>query len=226
MGDREERQGRNEALFREVNERIKEVATDGSAEFLCECGNEECTRPILMRLDEYEAVRADPLQFAVAPTTGRFLFALVAPQTDCEVLEIGGSRGYSSLWLAAGVRHLGGRLLSLEHDPAKSEAWRRNVADAALDDVAELVEGDARETLPAVDDVFDVVFLDAEKEDYEELFALAREKLEPGALVVADNVLSHVETLGAYTRARQADPTLSSVTVPLDRGLELSVVLR
>jgi hypothetical protein len=44
-------------------------------------------------------------------------------------------------------------------------------------------------------------------------------------VVVADNVLSDVETLGAYSRARQSDPTLLSVTVPLDRGVELSVVL-
>ena len=73
--------------------------------------------------------------------------------------------------------------------------------------------------------MFDVVFLDAEKEDYEQLFQVAREKLEPGALVVADNVLSHADALGAYSRARQDDPTLESVTLPLDRGLELSVVL-
>jgi hypothetical protein len=44
--------------------------------------------------------------------------------------------------------------------------------------------------------------------------------------VIADNVLSHEETLGAYSRARQSDPTLESVTLPLDRGLELSAVLR
>jgi len=161
----------------------------------------------------------------VAPTTGQFLFALVAPQTDCEVLEIGGSRGYSTIWLAAGVRYLGGRILSLEHDPLKCEAWRRNIADAGLDEWAELIEGDAYETLPTIDDVFDVVFLDAEKDDYERLFGLARGKAEPGALFVADNVLSHADTLGAYSRARQEDPTLESVTVPLDRGLELSVVL-
>jgi caffeoyl-CoA O-methyltransferase len=74
--------------------------------------------------------------------------------------------------------------------------------------------------------VFDVVFLDAEKDAYEALFDLARPKLEPGAVVIADNVLSHEETLGPYTRARQSDPTLESVTVPLDRGLEVTVVLR
>ena len=161
----------------------------------------------------------------VARSTGQFLFALVSPQWDCEVLEIGGSRGYSSIWLGAGVRNLGGRVLSLESDPAKVEAWRRNVAEAGLDETVELMDGDAFETLPQIQDVFDVVFIDAEKDDYEQLFLLARDKVEPGGLVVADNVLSHVETLGAYSQARQADPTTESVTLPLDRGLELSVIL-
>jgi predicted O-methyltransferase YrrM len=189
-------------------------------------------RAVLARLeaeDADERARGVPREQRarqVARTTGQFLFAFVSPQTDCEVLEIGGSRGYSSIWLAAGVRTFGGRLLSLESDPAKVEAWRANVEEAGLADWADLIEGDAFETLPPTEDVFDVVFLDAEKEQYEQLFAEVRAKLEPGAVVIADNVLSHRETLGAYSRARQADPTLESVTLPLDRGLELSVVLR
>ena len=162
---------------------------------------------------------------AVAPTTGRFLFGLAAAQAGIEVLEIGASRGYSSIWLAAGARMLGGRLVSLEQDPAKCAAWRVNIASAGLEEWAELVEGDAHQTLARAEDVFDLVFLDAEKDDYEVLFGLARPLLEPGGLVVADNVLSHVESLGAYSAARQADETLSSVTVPLDRGVEVSVVL-
>ena len=149
----------------------------------------------------------------VAATTGRFLFSLVAPQTDCEVLEIGGSRGYSSVWLGAGVRYLGGRVLSLEQDPAKAASWRQNVSEAGLADWVDLEEGDAFATLEKLEDV-------------EALFALARRRVEPGALVIADNVISHAETLGAYSAARQADSTLVSVTVPLDRGLELSTVLR
>ena len=189
-------------------------------------------RAVLARLeaeDADERARGVPREQRarqVARATGQFLFAFVSPQTDCEVLEIGGSRGYSSIWLAAGVRTFGGRLLSLESDPAKVEAWRANVEEAGVADWADLIEGDAFETLPRIEDVFDVVFLDAEKEQYEQLFAEVRAKLEPGAVVIADNVLSHQETLGAYSRARQADPTLESVTLPLDRGLELSVVLR
>ena len=192
---------------------------------------DERVRAVLERLEREDAeerrrgLPAAERSRQVARTTGRFLFALVAPQTGCEVLEIGGSRGYSSIWLAAAARYLGGRVLSLENDPAKAEAWRRNVAEAGLEDWAELVEDDASAALEQIDDAFDVVFLDAEKDDYERLFELARGKLEPGGLVVADNVISHPEPLAQYAAARQADPTLSSVTVPLDRGLELSVIL-
>jgi len=189
-------------------------------------------RAVLERLEREDAAErgqglpASERSRQVAPTTGRFLFALVAAQIDCEVLELGGSRGYSTIWLAAGVRYFGGRVLSFERDPRKVEAWHRNVEEAGLADWAELIESDARERLPELEDVFDVVFIDAEKEDYEELYRLARPKLEPAALIVADNVHSHAEPLAAYSAARQADPTLESVTVPLDRGLELSVVLR
>ena len=189
-------------------------------------------REVLERLEREDAAeREQGLPAAersrqVARSTGQFLFALVSPQAGCDVLEIGGSRGYSTIWLAAGVRLLGGRVLSLESDPRKIEAWRRNVADAGLEEWAELVEGDANETLREIDDVFDVVFIDAEKEDYECLFDAARSKVEPGALFVADNVLSHADPLARYSAARKADPTLESVTIPLDRGLELSVVLR
>jgi predicted O-methyltransferase YrrM len=179
-------------------------------------------RAVLARL---EAEDPRPPRVPVEPTTGRFLFSVCSPQADCEVLEIGGGRGYSTIWLAAGVRNLGGRVLSLERDQSCIADWRRNIADAGLEETAELVEGDARETLPMIEDVFDIVFLDAANKQYEELFGLARSLLEPGALVIADDVTLHADMLRAYSEGRQADPTLLSTTVPLDRGLELSVVL-
>jgi predicted O-methyltransferase YrrM len=188
-------------------------------------------RSVLARLEAEDArERAQGLPSSqrsrsVAPTTGAFLYAVCAPQTGCEVLELGTSHGYSTIWLAAATRILGGRVLSLEHDPARVAAARGNVEDAGLADWVEILEGDALETLPGIDDVFDVVFIDAEKEDYEELFRLVRGKLEPGALVIADNVLSHADPLAAYSAARQAEVTCVSVTVPLDRGLEVTSVL-
>ena len=180
---------------------------------------------VRMVLQRLEAEELRPPGVPVEPTTGRFLFSVCAPQADCEVLEIGGGHGYSTIWLAAAVRQLGGRVLSLERDHECIADWRRNIADAGLEETAELIEGDARETLPMIEDVFDVVFLDAANKFYEELFELARDKLEPGSLVIADDVVLHGDMLQAYSEARQADPTLLSTTVPLDRGLELSVIL-
>jgi predicted O-methyltransferase YrrM len=182
----------------------------------------------LARADAEERERGLPSEErmrAVAPTTGRFLFSLVAPQTACEVLEVGASHGYSSIWIGAGVRYLGGRVVSIERNPETAAKWRENVRDAGLEDWVELLEGDAEELLPQIEDIFDVVFLDAEHTDSERHFVLVRQMLEPGGLVVADNVLSHRDELESYVRARQSDPTLVSTTVPLDRGLELSVVL-
>ena len=188
-------------------------------------------RAVLARLEAEDAKEREegvPRELRarqVARSTGQFLFALTAPQVDCEVLEIGGSRGYSSIWLGAGVRHFGGRVLSLEADPAEDRGLGAQRRRGGPRGNRRARPGDAFATLPEIQDVFDIVFIDAEKDDYERLFELSRDKVEPGGLFVADNVLSHEDTLGAYSQARQADPTLESLTVPLDRGLELSVVL-
>jgi predicted O-methyltransferase YrrM len=187
-------------------------------------------RSVLARMEAEDAaeeqagVPVDQRSLAVGPESGRLLFALVAPNPGCEVLELGGSRGYSTIWLAAAARILGGRVVSLEQDERKVEQWRRNIADAGLDEWADLVVGDAKETLPVLEDGFDLVFLDAWKDDYELLFAFAREKLDPGGVVVADNVTTS-DTVQAYAAARQADPTLVSVTVPIGHGLEVTTVL-
>ncbi|HET9938861.1 MAG TPA: DUF1442 domain-containing protein [Gaiella sp.] len=188
-------------------------------------------RAALARLEAEDAAEREagvpPAErsLAVGPESGRLLFALVAPNAGCEVLEIGGSRGYSTIWLAAAARILGGRVVSLEQDERKIAAWRANIADAGPEEWAVLVEGDAGTTLPALEDGFDVVFLDAWKDDYEAYFEIARTKLEPGGVVVADNV-STDSTVLAYAERRQADPTVVSVTVPIGNGLEVTTVLR
>ena len=71
MDTRQQRVGKNEVLFRDVNERIKDInrdmGYDEEADFICECGNPECAAPISLRLVEYEAVRAYPTRFAIFP---------------------------------------------------------------------------------------------------------------------------------------------------------------
>jgi hypothetical protein len=67
---RKEQIARNEALFREVNERVQEVSEDratATTDFLCECGDAACSETVPLHDEEYESVRADPLLFVVAP---------------------------------------------------------------------------------------------------------------------------------------------------------------
>jgi len=71
MDARETRLAQNEALFREVNERVNEVANelggDGAYSYLCECANADCTFRVTLTTSEYESVRSDPTQFVVLP---------------------------------------------------------------------------------------------------------------------------------------------------------------
>jgi hypothetical protein len=71
VDSRQQRVAKNEALFRKVNERIEEVNSkldnDGLSDFLCECGDDDCTEPISLTLAEYEAIRRVPTYFAIAP---------------------------------------------------------------------------------------------------------------------------------------------------------------
>lgn len=185
---------------------------------------------VLERLEGEDArERADgvpPEQRALicGPEAGRFLFALAAAGRPARILEIGGSRGYSTIWLAAGARIAGASVVSLERDPAKIAAWQANVEEAGLASHAVVVEGEALDALARLEERFAVVFLDAWKDDYELYFTAVRTLVEPGAVVVADNVNSH-PALASYVARRQADPSLSSVTVPIGNGLEVTTIL-
>ena len=187
-------------------------------------------RAVLRRMEmenDRDAESGIPLEersLQIPPSSGALLFALASGRPGCEVLELGGSRGYSTIWLGAAVRAHGGHVTSLEASPAKLEASARNIADAGLEEWIDVIPGDAFVSLEELDGPYDLVFLDAWKRDYEPLFELVRRRLEPGAIVVADNVVDHPDLAG-YSAARRADPTLVSVTVPLDNGLEVSTVL-
>ena len=133
---------------------------------------------------------------------GRFLFALVTPQNDCGVLEIGAC---ATIWLAAGVRYFSGRVVTVESDPDRREALRRDIAEAGLEEWAEVTE-----SLEGIEDVFDVVVI-APGQVAAGLLPRVRELVEPGALIVS--------------AALHDAPGLLSVSVPLDPPLLLSVVL-
>ena len=162
---------------------------------------------------------------ALHPDSGRLIYVLTLAKGAKNLVEVGTSHGYSTLWLAAAAKINGGRVITCDHRPERIAAARQNFADAGLDDVIEILEGDARETLRGRDEPVDLLFIDAEKSYYESFFDVVYPRLVKGALVIADNVLSHRDELEDYISYVENHPNLESAMVPIGRGLEISVKL-
>jgi len=155
---------------------------------------------------------------AITREVGEFLHLTIKLIDAKRILEVGTSGGYSTIWLADAARETGGRVTTLELDPAKIERARPNIADAGLSDVVAMVEGDAREMAAALGDAFDFVFLDVEKEYYDELLDPLVAVLRPGGVLVADNLLSHAEDLAGFRVHAESHPDLECVLIPIPKG--------
>jgi len=151
------------------------------------------------------------------PPSAEFICALAAGIRARRLLEVGGSSGLSTIALAAAARETGGRLVSIEVEPARQALARQRLAGLGLSERVDFVLADAGHVLPQYDEL-DFVLIDCEKEDYERFLSLLR--LAPGAVVVADNILSH--SLGQYVSAVRRYPGVESVTLAIGKGLEVS----
>jgi caffeoyl-CoA O-methyltransferase len=155
---------------------------------------------------------------AIRPEVGAFLLTLALASRSRTMVEIGTSAGYSTLWLAAAAEHTDGRVITFEIDPAKVELARATFAAAEVDDQVELRATDGEVGLVSLAGIADLVFLDAEKEDYLRLLEPAIEALRPSGLLVADNLISHEADLAAFRERALADPRLHGLVVPIGRG--------
>ncbi len=170
------------------------------------------------RRDRVDGTPTERRLRSVTAEVGQFLSVLVKIARARHILEIGTSGGYSTLWLAAAARQTRGDVTTLEMDPAKVERARLNLTEAGLDDLVNVIQGDARQTLSKLDGAFDFAFLDAEKELYLELLQPLVKLLPAGGVLVADNLLSHAEALAGFREAVESHPELECVLVPIPRG--------
>ena len=154
--------------------------------------------------------------------TGRWLRLLVLATSARAILEVGSSNGVSTLWLASAAAETGGHVTGTELIPERAAAANAHLAEARLGRVATVLPGDALTAVAGLAGPFDLVFIDAEKDDYIAHFGRVVGKVRPGGLVLADNVISH--DLSAYQAMLRARPDVETVTVPIGRGVEMTVV--
>lgn len=155
--------------------------------------------------------------------TGAFLWQMVAAARPKRILEIGSSTGLSTLFLASAAKRVGAKVVGTEVLADRAEANNRQLAEAGLADVATVVAQDHREAPEVTGERWDFVFIDAEKDDYPAHLKAIEPLLNPGSVVLADNVISH--DCSVYQEYVRTSRKYTTTTVTQDRGIELSVYL-
>lgn len=152
-------------------------------------------------------------QIAVSPQQGKFLSVLAAAMGARRILEIGTLGGFSTIWLARGAGPQA-QVVTLEYEPRHAEVARANLQQAGVADRVQVVVGPALETLPTVSGApFDMVFVDADKENYVAYVEWAVKLTRPGALIVLDNVIREGAILTPETADARAQATRRTLQV-------------
>lgn len=191
-----------------------------------------------------QAVEEGLPDIAVSADVGRLLMILTSLTAGRLAIEVGTLAGYSGIWIArglnfggsGGISGFGGRLITIEKEPAHAAFARRQFERAGLADRVEVREGDAIEELSRLaaeiePRCVDVVFLDAEKVEYPEYWRIVRPLIAVGGLILADNVcgggswwmdcrgVPQREAADAFNRLVADDADFEAVAVPLRQGV-------
>lgn len=171
---------------------------------------------------EYRELYSRLKDFAlpVSRETGALLYILARSSKASSIVEFGTSFGISTLHLAAALRdNGGGQLITTEFEPSKAARARQNLQEGGLADLVQIREGDALQTLLTdLPERIDLLLLDGAKSLYPEILSLLQSRLEPGALIIADNAEYSPDYL-AQVRA----PGHGYLSIPFAEDVELSM---
>ena len=156
------------------------------------------------------------------PETAHLLTILIRSSLSKHILEIGTSNGYSTIWLAWAVQQTGGRVTSIDRNPAKHELAEANLRRAGLRATVDLRQGDAQEILGSLPGPFDFVFFDADRRSAPAQLELLMPKLASGALVLHDNALSHPDEIADYLHTVGTPPQFDHLVLPVGKGLSIA----
>jgi predicted O-methyltransferase YrrM len=165
-------------------------------------------KQILSVIRELEKSRGEMLN--VPTEDGRLLRLLTETSGAKNVVEIGTSNGYSSLWFCLALRVTGGKLITFEIDPQKVKLAQSNFKKAGVDKIATIIEGDAHNEVTKLKDPIDIIFLDADKSGYPDYLNKLLPLVRPGGLIIAHNMKSPAPN-PEYIKAITTNPDLETI---------------
>ena len=189
--------------------------------------------PVLAELSRYTYLKVVHPQMISGQVQGKLLEMFSSMLNPSHILEIGTFTGYSAICLARGLKP-GGKLVTIDINDELTEKAEEFFVKAGLKEKIDIITGDALKIIPSLQQQFDLVFIDAEKEQYIEYYEISLSKLKPGGFILADNtlwggkVLEKSDKWDSATRAIndfnfhvQNDPRVDNVLIPLRDGLTI-----
>lgn len=150
--------------------------------------------PLLQRINRETNTQVSHPNMISGHLQGRLLSMISHLVNPSKILEIGTFTGYSALCLAEGLQE-GGILHTIDNNDELADRCRAYFKEAGAEKKIVLHTGDALDIIPTLEGPFDLVFIDADKPNYEQYFDLVIDKVRPGGIILADNVLYHGEVL-------------------------------
>ncbi|NQV18574.1 MAG: class I SAM-dependent methyltransferase [Armatimonadetes bacterium] len=149
--------------------------------------------------------------------TAKFLYSFIKAKSPENILEIGTSNGYSTFWLSLAAEK------SIV-DTIEADEYRFELAKENLKSRKNIIQhfGFAEDIIPKLNKKFDFVFVDAEKVKYKSYLKLLLDKLSDNAVIIADNIVSHKESVIEYLDFLKQNSCFESFLVEIDSGLEIS----
>ena len=163
--------------------------------------------------------------FNIPASTGKFFYNLVLISKAKNILEIGTSNGYSTIWLSEAVKQNKGKVTTIEKSDFKIKMAKDNFKRSKLNNI-KIIHGDELIEITKLKEKHDFMFIDAIKKDYINYLKLAEKDLKKSSIIVADNAIMFKDKMQDYLNYVENNKNYSSVLVPIGSGVEFSLKLR
>jgi predicted O-methyltransferase YrrM len=197
-------------------------------------------------LDELEAqsilekskkteISPDDRMLAITKETGELLNMILRLKNAKNMLEIGMSTGYSTIWCAESISEQSGKIITIEQNPSKIKRAKENFQKAGVTDTITIMEGVAMQILTDLslkekyEKFFDFVLIDADKENVKEYFDLIFPMVSIGGIIVTDNMYypeKYRQEMKKFSEYLKSNPKLRTITSPIGNGEEITIKIR